>query len=484
MFHDISWKQKIHNLATFLPLNLIGRTQERLQVARIINTLLLTTDPKRLLSIQVDAVYVQVPKTEAKKIEHTFKKLKYCDLNNIASPIARSLTNVRSPNNESKELVYKCNPSQPRFPGGTLSISQHVAPPNIEPLEWTTHIEPKEGPDDFLEKVVLKHVEAGKGFTCLGAPGVGKTWILGKVKEKLEQLDQKVVCLAPTHCAARLLPDGDTVHHFVGKYAMQGAFKGWILLDEISMCGLPLLAALDNLRQNGTKVCTFGDWSQLPAHPESCSWRGTSVSATAFQESRLYKSWSDCTCFELTRCRRSDEAHFLAYTSLPQNLSKAISQSRKRYMPIDDADLHITISHRKRRAIATFKQAKQAIGKECISIPAGDDPSFDCFVGTKLVGSSTTANKVVNGGRYIVTAIGEQIRLKDQMTDDEFDVTPEFISKHCLLAHSMVYNKVQGCTESGSVMLHNTASPYFKRCHLYVGLSRVTDGALAFISQD
>ena len=39
------------------------------------------------------------------------------------------------------------------------------------------------------------------------------------------------------------------------------------------------------------------------------------------------------------------------------------------------------------------------MGKECVDIPAGGDPSFRCLVGTKLVGSSTTG-KVVNGGRY------------------------------------------------------------------------------------
>ena len=61
VFHDITWKQKVRNLATFLPLNLIGRGPERLQVARLLQALLLTTDPKRILSIQVDAVYVQVP---------------------------------------------------------------------------------------------------------------------------------------------------------------------------------------------------------------------------------------------------------------------------------------------------------------------------------------------------------------------------------------------------------------------------------------
>ena len=73
---------------------------------------------------------------------------------------------------------------------------------------------------------MLGHVKEGKSFTLLGAPGVGKTWVLAKVKEREEELNQKVVCLAPTHAAARLLPDGDTVHHFVGKYAMQGVYKG------------------------------------------------------------------------------------------------------------------------------------------------------------------------------------------------------------------------------------------------------------------
>ncbi len=112
----------------------------------------------------------------------------------------------------------------------------------------------------------------------LGPPGVGKTHVVGKLKEDLEARGERVVSLAPTHAAARLLPDGDTVHHFVGKYAMRGAFKGWVLLDEISMCCLPLLAALDQLRLNGTKIATFGDWDQLAPHPESNSWRGDCIS--------------------------------------------------------------------------------------------------------------------------------------------------------------------------------------------------------------
>ena len=128
---------------------------------------------------------------------------------------------------------------------------------------------------------------------------------------------ETVVCLAPTHAAARLLPGGgDTIHHFVVKYVMQGSFTGWILLDEISMCCLPLLAALDQLRLGDCKMCTFGEWDQLPPHPDSNSWRGCPVSSWAFKERRLYTSWSDCTCFRLTRCRRPDQTHFDFYTGL------------------------------------------------------------------------------------------------------------------------------------------------------------------------
>ena len=149
-----------------------------------------------------------------------------------------------------------------------------------------------------------------------------------------------------------------------------------------------------------------------------------------------------------------------------------------------DADLHVCISHKRRRAISSNKQAQAAVGKECVEVPAGDDPAFPCFVGTRLVGNSTSG-RYVNGGRYTVTRIGRECAcLKDDVTEDEFETSLEAISKNCLLAHAMVYNKVQGATESGTVMLHDTSSKYFKKCHLYVGLSRVTAGGNAFIARD
>ena len=149
---------------------------------------------------------------------------------------------------------------------------------------------------------------------------------------------------------------------------------------------------------------------------------------------------------------------------MPQNLPKAIPESRKKYSETENADLHVTISHKRRRIISSAKQAQAAVGKECVEIPAGDDPAFQCFVGTRLVGSSTSG-KFVNGGRYIVTRIGwERVCLKDEMTKDECEASLEAISK--LLAWAMVYNKVQGCTESGTVLLHGMESRFLRRCHL------------------
>ena len=135
-----------------------------------------------------------------------------------------------------------------------------------------------------------------------------------------------------------------------------------------------------------------------------------------------------------------------------------------------------------RRVINSSKQAAAAQGKQCIEIPANDDPKFQCFVGTRLVESATTG-KFVNGGRYTVTGLGDGcICLRDETTNDVFQASVEAVSKHTMLAWAMVYPKVQGCTESGTVMLHDMRSPYLRRCHLYVGLSRVTDGSNVFIA--
>ena len=74
--------------------------------------------------------------------------------------------------------------------------------------------------------------------------------------------------------------------------------------------------------------------------------------------------------------------------------------------------------------------------------------------------------------------------LEDDAMGEAFETSLEAIGKCCLLAHALVYNKVQGATENGTVILHDTSSKYFRREHLYVGLSRTTAGSNAFVAID
>ena len=168
---------------------------------------------------------------------------RYCDLNSLVAPLPRSLAKIQQTPNRSEALVYKCEEKEPRYPGGTLKIAEHTPPPIPEELAWNIIEEPREGEDKFID-TILAQVRKGKSFTLLGPLGVGKTFVVQRVKEELEAQGERVVALAPTHAAARLI-DGTTVHNFIGRFAMQGSFKGWILLEEVSMTCLPLLAALD-----------------------------------------------------------------------------------------------------------------------------------------------------------------------------------------------------------------------------------------------
>ena len=197
----------------------------------------------------------------------------------------------------------------------------------------------------------------------------------------------------------------------------------------------------------------------------------------------MYKQWAECTKFVLTRCRRSDQAHFDFYCGLPQDVSLAIKKAKKRYAQWEHADLHAVISHAKRRKINSAMQQEACEGQQCVRIPSGVDPEFDCFPGTKLVGCANTG-KFVNSAWYTVLAVGETILLEDQHDKSTFEVTPEVLSKNAMLAYAVTYHRLQGATQTGTLCLHGMDSKHFQRHHLYVGLSRVTHGENAYIAAD
>jgi len=273
---------------------------------------------------------------------------------------------------------------------------------------------------------------------------------------------------------------GCTVHNFLTRAARnERGFQGTLLIDEVSMLSLGLVAVLDNLRASGCRIVSFGDWDQLP--PVGNSWRGKAVDPQILKDSALLKRWSDCTLVQLTRCRRSDQAHFSFYCQLNEDLPTAISWARaayKRSYKTNPGALHLCISHRRRRAINAELQEAFAAGKPAVTVPAHDgEPEYACVEGTPLVGSCT-GRGFVNGAFYEVKAFKQQLfECLDKLTGEVLECSAEVLAKHTCLAHAVVYNRAQGLTiRDQTVVLHDLQSKYFRRPHLYVGLSRVTRG--------
>ncbi len=105
------------------------------------------------------------------------------------------------------------------------------------------------------------------------------------------------------------------------------------------------------------------------------------------------------------------------------------------------------------------------------------------FVGTRLI-SANTVGKSVNGAFLLVLGITpEGISLQDEDTKECFEASVEQIAKHTKLRWALTLCAVQGKSIDGTIAIHDVRIVHFKIKHLYVALSRATDGANVSIAK-
>ena len=478
VFKDLLAKQRVLELTSMRPIHQRCLEEEHLQIARALLLATRARDPKYLISLRVDEVFLRVPPRDQERFKAMVAGVDYSNVHSIL-PSGRRPEHQRPSSSTAPVFRVKFVP-QAALSGGELREPAETPTPFLAPAVWETFHEPLGGPDDFGQRFVAD-VLAGRSPYLGGAAGTGKTVILRATKAALEEAGLTCAAICLTHTGARNIGEGaTTAHSFVMKYVLHGTFSGQVvLIEEISFMSLDLLAALEHLRLKGVLLICFGDFGQLP--PVSNRWRGQEVAPDVFEHSRLFHSWSGGRRYVLGRCRRSDQAHFDFYTSLGTlGLEQALEAALARHPPRGDCDWNIVMSHKKRRMLNERLQRKAAAayeGEDKLWIEA-PDASFHCFPGTKLIGCNNTFKKIVNGSFLKVTSVSpETIGLLDEDTGAEFDVSPAQIAKHTRLSWALTLCSVQGRSLSGTIAVHDALSRYFTAVHLYVALSRATDGA-------
>ena len=91
----------------------------------------------------------------------------------------------------------------------------------------------------------------------------------------------------------------------------------------------------------------------------------------------------------------------------------------------------------------------------------------------------------MNGAFLLVSGVGQDgaVRLRDEDTLEEFEASVEQIAKHTRLRWALTLCTVQGKSLPGTIAIHDVESTHFSVTHLYVALSRATDGANVSIAK-
>lgn len=478
VFKDYVTKQRLLELTSMRPVHQICLEEERTHMARLYVFAQRYCDPKNIYSFRVDELVVKVAKSRVPAFVKAVEALSYADLRSIAPKGRKPALQEPTP---STAQAYKTRfIAEPQPPAGPLQLHEGKAP-ELPDAIWVTREEPLDGLDNFLDEIV-QHVLNGGSAIVEGIAGTGKTVVLRALQRALEEQGHRCQAICLTHTGARNIgPGACTAHSFVMKHVLHGTFGGQVVLvDEISFMSLDLDAALEHLRQKGVRIICFGDYDQLP--PVSNRWRGQLVPADVFKNSRLSWLWSGGNRFVLRRCRRSDQAHFDTYCKLKDMpVSEALKIASRTYPPRYGCNWNIVMSNYRRKQLNGEMQAAAAREHSGPKVRVQGEVPFECFVGTKLIGCNSTLKGIVNGAFLLVTAIGEKIRVRDEDMGVESEYTPLQLAKHTKLRWALTLCSVQGRSLKGTIAIHDTGSVHFDKTHLYVALSRATDGSCVHI---
>jgi hypothetical protein len=355
-------------------------------------------------------------------------------------------------------------------------------------------------------------VVENRGALITGPPGTGKSKLVSKIIElwRKRYPDDKVVVMAPTHAAARLLSGGVTIQRACHTHKYGRVAKTLFIVDEVGMVALSTMGRIAEWQLVGASFVMLGDFvGQFK--PIADAWAGADM-----ESADIYRQLARSLHLKLSTNRRSeaDRDHWRFLLSLYQfvgdesHLPVDVADATARY-PWDGeltADTRVfAVSHRLRMAVnkaMNERFVRPRLGAVLVrasgEIVAGtQNQPQDMWIlpGMVLQGCSTMNLKILNGVHYRVETAtdilvtvrmieryrrpDEECTAQQRLLQGPIGLTHQQASKELRLLHCCTYRSAQGCTiaRPTPVLLLDARHAYFDHQTLVVGISRVEHGS-------
>jgi 5-methylcytosine-specific restriction endonuclease McrA len=343
---------------------------------------------------------------------------------------------------------------------------------------YTLHTEPWEitpdVPDNNFDPLINKILDSNKSWLINGPPGAGKTTLINKIKEYLNNNGKVYKCLAPTNLAA-LLIDGTTVHKFACKLKKLTKFMetqlDYIFVDEVSMLHsnfYKILMIIKQLKQ--CNIIVSGDFNQLDVIGD--------LHKYDYKNSSILKELCDHNNINLQTCRRSNDKLF----NLIQfdNINNLTPDDFKSDLKIDN-EINICWTNNTRKQInkkymdVAYKKAKTSNYMTLKKLEY-DDNSQDVILVNKtpLIAKVNNGNlKLINNERYIIKKVDKntkEIIIKNDR--NEIKIKSDEFQKLFRIGYAFTTHSSQGMSIDKPYTIHefNRMDQKLK----YVALSRAT----------